>query len=195
MATDLLSRPPSRPVGEPRPRGGVPRILSGPRPDRTHRDGQIRAGPVDEGVDHFGRTFSCAKNAAARLRISFSIFATRNSRRSAISSSCSSAEASGRRPRRRRPGRPSCADSCRRFRDPLAICASGLLVQPGELDRTLTELRRVGSGHRNILPETTIVASGSMSANPGEAQPTIRASAERPQTPTPEPSGNRGIVR
>ena len=36
----------------------------------------------DEGVDHFGRTFSAAKYAAARLRISFSSFATFNSRRS-----------------------------------------------------------------------------------------------------------------
>jgi hypothetical protein len=27
----------------------------------------------------------------------------------------------------------------------------------------------VGSGHLDILPETTIVASGSVSANPGEA--------------------------
>jgi hypothetical protein len=45
-----------------------------------------------------------------------------------------------------------------------------LLTQPSKLDRALTELRRMWSGHRNILPETTIVASQSMSANPGEAQ-------------------------
>jgi hypothetical protein len=44
----------------------------------------------------------------------------------------------------------------------------GLLSQPSKLDRALPKLRRVGSGHRNILPETTIVASGSMSANPGK---------------------------
>jgi hypothetical protein len=45
-----------------------------------------------------------------------------------------------------------------------------LLTQPSKLDRTLTELRWVGSGHRNILPEAALAASGSMSANPGEAQ-------------------------
>jgi hypothetical protein len=48
--------------------------------------------------------------------------------------------------------------------------AGWLLTQPSKLNRALTELRRVWSGHRNILPEATIVASGSMSANPGEAQ-------------------------
>ena len=42
-------------------------------------------------------------------------------------------------------------------------------MQPSKLDRALTELHRVRSGHRNILPETTSVASGSMSAQPGEA--------------------------
>ncbi len=44
-----------------------------------------------------------------------------------------------------------------------------LLTQPRELDRALTELRRVRSGHPDILPETTSVASSSMSANPGKA--------------------------
>src|SRR5437588_533767 len=60
-----------------------------------------------------------------------------------------------------------------RIRDPeiLRDLRGWLLTQSSKLDRALTELRRMGSGHLNILAETTIVASCSMSANPGEAQP------------------------
>src|ERR1700680_3432596 len=50
------------------------------------RHGQVRAGLGDEDVRHFGRTWSLAKYAAARLRISTSIFAVRSSRRRATNS-------------------------------------------------------------------------------------------------------------
>ena len=52
-----------------------------------------------------------------------------------------------------------------------AISFSGFSRNRASSTALSTELRRVWSGHRNILPETTSVASGSMSANPGEAQP------------------------
>jgi hypothetical protein len=44
----------------------------------------------------------------------------------------------------------------------------GLLAQARQLHGALTELRRVGSGHLDILPAATMVASGSMSSNPGK---------------------------
>jgi hypothetical protein len=46
------------------------------------RDRQVCTPVGDEGEDHFGSTFSLAKYAAARLRISFSIANVRFSRRS-----------------------------------------------------------------------------------------------------------------
>lgn len=71
------------------------------------RDGQHRHQLADQPVDYFGRTFSRAKYAAARLRTSFSISNCRLRRRSSASSvspRCST------RPQRRRR-RPSPAGS------------------------------------------------------------------------------------
>jgi hypothetical protein len=44
-----------------------------------------------------------------------------------------------------------------------------LLAQTSQFNGEPTELRRVGSGHMDILPAATMVASGSVAANPGEA--------------------------
>ena len=111
-----------------------------------------------------------AKNAAARLRISISIFATAQltAELHELSLVC---------------GRDTVAAAVvdvgltdpvpqARIGDPeiLGDLRGWLLTQPSKLDRALPELRRVRSGHLNILPETTIVASDRMSANPGEAQ-------------------------
>src|SRR5438552_9013434 len=62
------------------------------------RDRQVRAVLGDEGEDHFGRTFSLAKYAAARLRISTSISNARFSRRSFTNSARSSVVSPSRRP-------------------------------------------------------------------------------------------------
>ena len=44
-----------------------------------------------------------------------------------------------------------------------------LLAQTSQFNGAPTELRRVGSGHLDILPAATMVASGSVAAKPGEA--------------------------
>ena len=64
----------------------------------TRRDRQVRAALGDEGEPHFGTTFSLAKYAAARLRISTSISSVRFSRRSFTSSARSSLVIPSRRP-------------------------------------------------------------------------------------------------
>jgi hypothetical protein len=43
-------------------------------------------------------------------------------------------------------------------------------VPPGQLERALTELRRVWTWHLDFLPETTNVASAQVSVNPGDFQ-------------------------
>src|SRR6185312_7447420 len=78
-----------------------------------HRDVKAVVGEfTDQREDYFGRMFSWAKYAAARLRISFSTSSRRaffrNSASSCFPSLVNREEVE--RPRRRRPGRASSAD-------------------------------------------------------------------------------------
>ena len=127
----------------------------------------------DEGVGHSGRTFSWAKYAAARLRISIS--ATRSLR----------AQVHDLGPLRGRGpvvaalvhvglGHPVPKT---RLGDPEILRYHGdrLLPQPSQLDSSSTELRGTRSRHWGLLPEMVLPPSAQVSAPAGDAQRALRA--------------------
>ena len=117
------------------------------------RDGQVGAGPGDEDVDHFGSgSVSLAKYAAARRRISFSIFAVRSSRRRRTSSARSSVPRPSRRPSVDVVLLHPPTQTRRGDAEIGGHLGDGLVSAPGHLDRSLAELVWIAHWHRDILP-------------------------------------------
>ncbi len=142
-----------------------------------HRDVESVVGEfTDQREDYFGRTFSRAKYAAARLRISFSTSSRRVFLRSSASSRFSSLV---NRDEFERPSSASAWASQFRRQDSeidnsFAIAAIGLTRRTSKVHSALPELRRVRSGHERHPSWRTGSASGEVSGARGQAQGQFR---------------------